>query len=43
MQKTILEEEQESSKRFEKRMLLNQIISETQEGRDKVSQLQDER
>lgn len=43
LQQTRIEEEQESNKRFEKRMLLNQIVSETQVGRDKVLQLQDER
>jgi hypothetical protein len=43
IQQTIIEEENESNKRSERRILLNQIISETQEGRSKVASLQDER
>jgi len=43
IQNAKIEEENESNKRFERRILLNQIISETQEGRDKVQLLQNER
>jgi len=40
---TLEEEEKDAQIRHEKRILLNQIIEETKEGRDKVSSLQEQR